>query len=139
MNNKLHLEEWTINDIYDDEDRFGKPIKCASIGGDGIGTQIPLYENDLKLLQTILECNEEKLKGKNIVAVNKEHVIRAIGYQGMYIPLYCRNGNSKILSESELCRLLNSYNIIRFNKKGEQIASYTTSYKVLEEINKRNL
>ena len=124
MTNELYLEEWKIENIHDDEDRLGNPVKELSIGGGVVGTQIPLYENDLVLLQTILGCNVNQLKGKNITAVNKERITRAIGYQGLYIPLYYRDNSSKILSESELCGLLDSFDVIRIGKNGKQIASY---------------
>lgn len=137
MDNELYLEEWTIENIRDDEDRLGNPVKSASIGRSAVGTQISLYENDLELLQTILGCNEEQLKGKNITAVNKERITRAIGYQGLYIPLYYRDGSSKILSESELCGLLESFNVIRLNNKGEQITSYEVPAKSVS--NKRSM
>ena len=124
MSDKLCFGEWKIGKISDDEDRFGNPIKMASIGVRAIGTEIPLYENDLLLLQTILGCDFNHLQGKKITAVYKARIVKAIGYQGLYIPLYYSDNSSKLLSESELCELLDCYEVIRIDENGEQIASY---------------
>ncbi len=125
MENSLYFEEWTIKNIGDDEDKFGTKTKYASITShDGrIGTAV-LYPKDIALLEIIFGCSVNDLKGKNITAVIKENTIYAIGYQGLYVPLYYRDGSSKILSESQLCELLECYNVIRNDRDGNQILSY---------------
>ena len=130
MVNELCLDEWKIERIWDDEDRFGNPIKRAEIMGHALGTQIPLYDHDLELLQMILGCTVKELKGKSIIAVSKDRLVKAIGYQGLYIPLNYWDNSSKILSENELCELLDCYDIVRVNKNGDDIISYE-----LPEIN----
>ena len=75
------------------------------------------------MLQTILGCDINELTGKDIIAVNQDFIIRAIGYQGLYIPLYYKD-NKKIFSESELCELLDCFNIVRLDEIGNQITSY---------------
>ncbi len=126
MENSLYFDEWTIKNIGDDEDKFGTKTKCASITSHdgGIGTAVDLYPNDIALLEKIFDCSANDLKGKNITAVSKENTVYAIGYQGLYVPLYYRDGSSKILSESQLCELLECYNVIRKDRDGKQILSY---------------
>ena len=123
MDKELYFENWKIDNIFDDKDRVGNPIKRATIGEKAVKADIPLSKSDLALLQTILGCDINELTGKDIIAVNQDFIIRAIGYQGLYIPLYYKD-NKKIFSESELCELLDCFNIVRLDEIGNQITSY---------------
>ena len=86
------------------------------------------------MLQTILGCDINELSGKDIVAVREDYIIRAIGYQGLYIPLYYKD-NKKIFSERELCELLNCFKIIengyhiRYQISSHEISTEHTSTK----------
>ncbi|MBQ6497441.1 MAG: hypothetical protein IJI58_01860 [Bacilli bacterium] len=134
MYNELYLEEWIIDKTHDDEDWSGTKFKSFSIKGKGVGTQISLYKKGLLMLQTILGCNEDEFEGKSIIAVNKDFIIKAIGNQGLYIPLYYSDDDSKILSENELCELLGSFNVVRIDKNGEQIIDYEVPAKTLKKV-----
>ena len=136
MDNKLYLEEWKIDSIRDEEDGLGIKFKELSLKGNAALADVSLSKKDLIAMQTILGCNEEQLKGQQITVAIKEFLVKAIGYQGLYLPLYYSDDNSKILSEGELCDLLGSYDVVRIDKNGEQIASYEVPAKIFEK--KRN-
>lgn len=79
----------------------------------------------MNLLKTILGCaSEEDMIGSKIIGVCEGDFIRAVGSQGLYIPLCRRDNSSRILSENELCELLGCFNVVRFNKDDKVIASY---------------
>ncbi len=130
MKDQLKLAEWKIENIYKDYDYHrANSTKKALIMGNGFACDIPLYENDMNLLKTILDCDkEEDIIGRKVIAVNQDFIIKAIGNQGLYIPLYYSDNSSKILSENELCELLDCYNIVRLKmrlyEEDEIIASY---------------
>lgn len=133
MDNKLYLEEWKIDSIRDEEDGLGIKFKKLSLKGNAVLANVSLYEKDLIAMQTILGCNEEQLKGQQITVAIKEFLVKAIGYQGLYLPLYYGDDTSKIMSEGELCDLLGSYDVVRIDKNGEQIASYEVESKCLKK------
>ncbi len=124
---KLELEEWQIMSIDDDDYNYGQDNKTKRtiISAGALGCEFPMYENDMNLLKTILDCDsEEDIVGRNIIAVCKDNLIKAIGNQGLYIPLYYKDNSSRILPEDELCELLDCYKVARYNKKGEVITYY---------------
>ena len=135
MGNELRFEEWKIKSIWGDYDRVCNKIKRAEIGARAVAADIPLYDNDLILLQKILGCNEDKLAGKDIIAVIKNRLVKAIGYQGLYIPLYFYDGNSRIMCESELCEYLECNEVVRINKDDEEIIRYEVPENIFSDKN----
>lgn len=121
-NGDLEFRQYTIERVYDDEDRCGNKCKCIKITHKtGWGSNITLYDNDLKLLLRLLNCTKEELVGKKIISVVCDVVHRAIGYGGYYFRLYYRDNSSKLLSLDELCTSLNNFKITALDEDDKVI------------------
>ena len=123
----LVFSEATIVSVSESMDGRGNEIVRMSIKGPFCNTVFNLYPYDLKYLTQILECDISNLKGKKVTGVSDGSMIYAIGYQGMYVQLQLLGTplkSSGLLSEYELCSLLNGNVVIRYNSSGNIIARY---------------
>lgn len=134
MDEKLFLEEWLIEDIYDSS--TGKSISLLGPCIDDVThvAGIPFHYSELRLLEKLLGCNVNDFRNKyvTVVVIGKGNTAPwAIGYQGLYF------FEDNLVSESELCENFGIFDIVRINRNGEKIANYTVPQKNIGYVKTR--
>lgn len=125
-NYKLIFRQYTIENI--EKNRCFNNIKGTYIHiyhKWGYHVFLSLYEEELNLLLSLLQCTKDELKFKKVIGVEFFGENVAIGYDNKYILFrdLAINGNNlnKLLSLDDLCKELEVFNYTALGDNEEEI------------------